>query len=415
MSDHLAVHIAIITGAHLCRNPRVVKEALALDRAGYEVSIILPTLDKNLKAEDDRIVRESGVRRHYSVDLSAGGMGATWSRGRRRLAEEAKARLRVEVADSLGYSIRHALKIARELKADYYIGHQEVGAWVAWKLMREGRRVGADLEDWYSRDLLPEARSKRPVRLLDRIERDLVRDAAHCTTTSVAMASAMEEAYGQRPDVIYNAFPYQERDQIDGLHLDRADLETPSLFWFSQTIGPGRGLEELIAGIHLVDIPCQLHLRGNVDAAYQRHLRASFTKKAGYSIHFHDLVPPRELPGRISEHDVGLALEPAHPPNKNLTVSNKIFHFLQAGLGVVVTPTAGQKEVAAAAPSVIPIADHTPEALAVAINELTGSPERLQRAKRLALEAAESTFSWEVQEPLLLELIVSALNRPVTT
>ena len=71
--------------------------------------------------------------------------------------------------------------------------------------------------------------------------------------------------------------------------------------------------------------------------------------------------------------------------------------------------------MAAAAPSVIPIADHTPEALAVAINELTGSPERLQRAKRLALEAAESTFSWEVQEPLLLELIVRALNRPVTT
>ena len=47
----------------------------------------------------------------------------------------------------------------------------------------------------------------------------------------------------------------------------------------------------------------------------------------------------------IATYDVGLALEPNTPLNKDLTISNKILQYLNAGLAVFATPTQGQREV----------------------------------------------------------------------
>ena len=148
-----------------------------------------------------------------------------------------------------GARIRRAgdARAARDLGADLTIGHQEVGAWVACALMDEGRAVGADIEDWYSEDLLPEARVGRPVELLRRCEAQLVRRGSHVTTTSEALAQALAEAYGG-PDAHSRSitpFPWADRADLDDAARDRQDRSLPSLHWVSQTIGPGRGLDTL--------------------------------------------------------------------------------------------------------------------------------------------------------------------------
>src|SRR5690606_34715878 len=149
------------------------------------------------------------------------------------------------------------------LDADLTIGHQEVGAWVACVLMDEGRAVGADIEDWYSEDLLPEARTGRPVQLLQRCEVQLVQRAPHVTTTSEALANALAEAYdGPPPAAVYNAFPWAERTGLDDTRRDREDHSRPSLHWVSQTLGPGRGLEVLCEALRRVSHPVEVHLRG---------------------------------------------------------------------------------------------------------------------------------------------------------
>ena len=89
--------IVIITDAHLCRNP-AGGEASPSARPGWLRRIRhSAALDAKLRAEDDRIVGESDVRRHFSV-LSVGGMGAMWSWGRRQLVEEVARRLRLELS-----------------------------------------------------------------------------------------------------------------------------------------------------------------------------------------------------------------------------------------------------------------------------------------------------------------------------
>jgi glycosyltransferase involved in cell wall biosynthesis len=405
-------HIAIVTGAHLCRNPRVVKEATALREAGHRVTVLGPATDTRLSKLDAALVREGGFEHRVVVDIRPGSPERTRHRLVRRLATEAGARLGWERPEALGYGVRDTLNAARALAADLTIGHQEVGAWVACALMDAGFGIGADIEDWYSEDLLPEARVGRPVGLLRRCEGQLIRQGRHVTTTSEALANALAEAYdGPAPTVIYNAFPWAERAGLDDVRRDREDVSRPSLHWVSQTIGPGRGLETLCAALQRVARPVDVHLRGRATEADLRWLRDLFPEDRGHRLHVHDLVPPQELLGRIAEHDIGLALEDYDPPSRNLTVTNKILHYLVAGLAVVATDTAGQREIAEQVPEAVRLCRGNDAAsLAAQIDAFVREPGELEQAKKAALAAARERFSWECQAPSLVASVEAALD-----
>jgi glycosyltransferase involved in cell wall biosynthesis len=406
--------ICIVSGAHLCRNPRVVKEAETLSSGGHEVSVFSPLLLEELAEEDGEILKGAEWGRKVTVDLrprSVNRSSRMLSRGRRRLGTEAVRLIGYETPQALGYGVSRTLRLARGGKFDLYIAHQEVGAWVGYELSREGKRVGADIEDWYSRDLLPEARDKRPLRLIEKCEAHLLRTGRHVTTMSDAMASTLSETYGSpKPKVIYNCFPWAERGRMDNVKKDRVNQALPSLHWLSQTIGPGRGLETLCAALNTVTTPVEVHLRGASDAGTEDWLRGLITTGRGHEVYFHKLVPNHELLSRIAEHDVGLALEPAEPDNKNLTVSNKILHYLLAGLAVVASDTAGQAEISRTAPTAVKLFKNgTPDELAGALNRLLAHPAELAAARAAALEAAKDVYCWERQAPLLLESVAAAL------
>lgn len=412
----MAMHtVVIVTGAHLCRNPRVVKEATALGEAGYEVVVLGPAFDDGLAEQDRAIACDAPWTHRVVVDLRAGS-ASRWERlvlrGQRRLATEIKSLWGLERPGALGYGMQQTLRAARNLAADLTIGHQEVGLWVVRELMREGYRVGADLEDWYSRDLLPEAQNKRPLALLEACEAALVRHGMHVTTTSAALAEALAKTYGgDHPAVIYNAFPWSDRDLPDEAQRDRTTVTRPSLHWVSQTIGPGRGLDTLCAALAHVPTPVDVHLRGQAAPEDEAWLRSLFPTESGHRLFIHDLVPPGELLNRIAEHDIGIAVEETEPPSRDLTVTNKILHYLLGGLAVVATDTAGQREVHAQAETAIELCrSGDAESMAQGIERLVSSPARLAEAKAAALTAARETFCWERQAPVLLDAVASALS-----
>ena len=404
--------ICIVTGAHLCRNPRVVKEATALADAGYDVTVLGPRTDLDLARQDEGICQDAAWTHTPTVDITSGVEGHL-HRAIRRGGMEGVARLGFHLPDALGYGVRRTLSAARREAADLTIGHQEVGLWVASALLNDGARVGADFEDWYSRDLPSHARVGRPVRLLAELESELVQRGHHISTTSHALAQALAESYdGPAPTVIYNAFPWEDRGQIDGSNTDRHDHTLPSLHWVSQTLGPGRGLDVLFDALRDVTSPVQVHLRGNPAPGSEAALRSAFPTNRNHQLFFHGLVPPHELLSRISEHDIGFAFEDTSPDSRDLTVTNKILHYLLGGLAVVASRTSGQSEIAAATPTAVHLCDSSDaKALAVALNHLLSSTERLQAAKQAALEAARERFSWEHQTPRLLASVTAALDR----
>jgi glycosyltransferase involved in cell wall biosynthesis len=406
--------ISIVTGGHLCRNPRVVKEAAALAAAGHDVVVFGPIHADDLAREDAPLAAAGGFRHVPVVDVSASGVGSPGWRARleRRVSAELVLRVGWQRPEALGYGVRATLRAAREHPSDIVIGHQEVGAWVAWRLAQEGRTVGIDFEDWYSRDLLPADRANLPVRLLDRIEGDLLRNAAHATTTSLALARALGDHHGARPPLaVYNAFPLAERESLSGTATDRQDRSRLSLHWVSQTLGAGRGLEAVCEALRRVTVPVDLHLRASTPSGARAWIEELFPAGGAHRLFVHPLVPPAELLARIAEHDVGLALERRDPPSRDLTVTNKILHYLVAGLAVIATDTAGQREVAAAASGAVNLVPpDDPAALAVAITRLASQPDELAAARASALRAAEDRFSWERQQAALLESVERALQ-----
>ena len=407
--------ICLLTQSHLCRNPRVVKESIALSAAGFQVVILTTFTYPDLLLEDMELIQHSGVLLKGAVNMIPS-QAPAWYRLKeriaRRLAGEAIARFNFNTSFALGYDYYKNLNAALQEKADLYICHQEISTVIGCKLIRKGFKAAFDFEDWYSHDLLPEANRSRPLPLLRKYEKEALQHGALSYTTSTSMANALGAFAGTKPPgVIQNVFPFSDRDHLDHQIKDRVDTSLTSLHWYSQTIGPGRGIEFLIDSLKTVTNPVEFHLRGNLFPGFQQELINRFPHESGHRLYFHPLVPHHELLSRIAEHDVGLATEEYIPDSRNLTITNKILQYLQGGIAVVASDTAGQKEVAADAPeAVFLFKNKDQQGLSALLNKVSGNRDLLQTAKTAALTSAKEKFCWEKQGPLLVKWITDAVN-----
>jgi len=406
-------NILILIGGHLCTAPRPQKEAETLANAGHNVTVQGVWFDPELIERDKHFIRNKPYRFQPCLDFQPSCRWSNWQvRSQSRVAREGFQRFQLFSPELLGYGARAMLKAARQAEADLTIVHSEAGLWVGNQLLNLGFRVGVDFEDWFSEDLLPEARAIRPIAQLKSLEARLLQDCQYCLTTSHAMAEAMAATYqAPKPIAVYNAFAWAERAHLDHQVKDRRNLDLPSLHWFSQTIGPGRGLEILLQALTHLTLPVEIHLRGAYPESSRQWLEPLIPEEWRDRIFIHPIVSNAELLSRIAEHDIGLALESPYCSNKQFTVSNKLFQYLQAGLAVIATDTAGQQEVFGQSPGMgrLISCDHS-LALAQALEELLRAPEKLKAAQSCALQAAQTQFCWENQRDRLL----SAGDRALT-
>jgi len=405
--------ILILIGGHLCNAPRPYKEADTLANAGHQVIVGGFWFDPEFIKRDRLLMINKKWQFVPIIDFQPNNKLTNLRvRMRSRIAKETFKKFGAFSPALLGYGVTDMLKYAYRIKADLTIVHSEAGLWVGSQLLDHGFKIGVDFEDWFSEDLLPDARITRPIKQLKKLENRLINECTYSITTSQALANAMAEAYdAPRPAVIYNSFPWAERAQIDHDKRDRQNLNLPSLHWFSQTIGSGRGLETLFQSLHHFNIPLEIHLRGNCSKNIRQWLESQIPNLWRDRVFIHPTVPNQELLSRISEHDIGLALEYSNIINRNLTITNKLFQYLQAGLAVIATDTAGQQEVLSQNPEVgrlIP--SNHPLALAQAIKDLLQTPDNLKTAKLSSLQAAKEVFCWELEPEKIVQLANKALQ-----
>lgn len=407
--------ICIVSDLHLSSNPRVWKEANTLATAGYEVTILTMWTSAAKRERDKTFLHHPALQYKAGLNLIPGEI-ASWRRFyyrvRGRLAREGHRLFKTNSPWTLGYAPGRMTVSALKEQADLYIAHTEYGIVIGNRLLAKGRRVAFDIEDWYSRDYLV---PWRPVALLESAEYNALTHGIYVTCPSLAMSAAMQSTYKgtHAAAVIYNGFPLAEspfNPQSAGATAPSttaaASATTPSLIWFSQTIGPGRGLETLLEALKLTRTPLEVHLVGECVTGYDNELENAFPKDKGHRLIIHPPVKHAQLPELIARHRIGLAIEQREPQSRNKTITNKILQYLQAGVQVLATATDGQQEVAAQFPgSVKGVPPDDPAAWAAGLESLLQTdPDREATCRTF-----EKKFSWEAQEKKLLELVQKAL------
>tara|TARA_Y100001934_G_scaffold278324_1_gene379281 strand:+ start:5006 stop:6247 length:1242 start_codon:yes stop_codon:yes gene_type:complete len=403
--------ILLLIGQHLSNAPRPQKEALALMDAGFDVTISGSWNDELQAKRDLELVERHNYRLRNYLDIRPSRKLRRFAgRVRNRVARIGWRRLKRFSPELLGYGARAMYRFARDFSADLTIGHSEASLWACRRLHESGRRIGVDFEDWFSRDLLPEARAARPISKLAELEKFAAEHSTYHLTTSDVLAKAMSEANEtRRAATVYNVFPRAEGTDIDGQRLDRITDDRPSLHWYSQTVGPGRGLEEVCDAVAQIDEPLELHFRGRCDPDYEGSLRQRLRDDQRAFFKIHDTVSNAELPSRIADHDIGLALEQLYCDSRNLTITNKFFQYLQGGLAVVASRTDGQVEGVSKAKCGVLVEPGNVDDLKRGLLPLLKDRQHLEEQKVAARHAAKECFSWEHMQPIVVEQAEKAL------
>ena len=416
MTGPRRARVTVVTSGHLSTCPRMLKCADALADDGCDIRVIA-TLHEPWAVEADLDVAAHRSWKAEAIDYRRGEGGATywWSgaryRAARALAGAIDSRHLPMTVVSRAFGRVHS-ELVRSIASDpgdlIYGGTTGALAAIAEAGRRTGTPYAVDLEDFHSGETAgPDA----PLvdALSARVERAAMRDAAFVTTSSEAIASAYQERDGLRPTVIDNVFalPAQPPD------LARVDPARLRVYWFSQTIGPGRGLEQAIVALGRSGVNAQLALRGRPHTGYLDALRALQRAEAPH-VEIVPLAPapPDSMVDCARGYDVGLALEQMTPRNRQLCLTNKAFTYILAGVAVAITDTPGQHALGVdlgRAAALVPPADV--DALAAAFARWAADPAELDCAKRTAWAAATRRWHWEheLERGRLLGLFHEAL------
>ncbi len=367
-----------------------------------EVEVLGMNFLPHLIAEDQELVR--GKKWKYTAvpgPLDPANRGKTFRyRLNRRLANLLSEKTGAQTASQLGGWRKDLLREALARKAALTIAHSAGTLWVARELMKRGRKVAVDFEDWFSREHV--ATPWHPDRVVAWLEKEVLAGASHVTCTSEAMAEAIGRAYGRRPEVVYNAFPLAEASET----APDPGPEGPKVLWISQALGPGRGLELLAEALSRCEPKFTVTLVGNPQGNYAETFCSRIPVACRGRVKLQKQLKDREVLEFMNQHHIGLALEQKKPLSRDLTVTNKILQYLLCGLAVAATDTMGQREIAVQADGAVQVCGaEDPAGLAKILNRWATDSASLKMARVQARKVAMKKYCWEKEAQKVVRLV----------
>jgi len=177
------------------------------------------------------------------------------------------------------------------------------------------------------------------------------------------------------------------------------------LFWFSQTIGPNRGLDDVVNALQLLNkAEFELHLLGD-----QLPSTIDFITEiinSGINVKLHAPIPPDQIIPFANQFDIGLALENNVPYNRDICLTNKIFTYMQAGLAVIASDTIAQNDFMNKNPTIGNIYPKgNPKTMANILLRYHENKEQLVITKNESLRLGHEQYNWEIESLKFLDLI----------
>lgn len=397
----------LITPHHISLQPRTVREADSLTEAGHEVRVICLQSDRTLMSLDTCLMKTRRWRLE-AVDLCrSGNHWISW------LFEGTYSKLS-ELLFKIGFKttglaarayvrgVSRLIVMAWKESSDWFIAHTQGALPIAAAAANRWKgRLGFDCEDLLT-ETQPTFRS-----ILQKIEKNYLPHCDYISVPSQCMGSRLAEDYKISPPlVLYNSFPLRLREGVISPAERKRKLPL-RLYWMGQTVGPGRGIEEVIEAIGMVGSDIELNLQGRVSDGYRKVLiglarRHNMKRRAV----FHPSKSHDDLVRSVVQFDIGLALERPEHKNYSLTATNKLFSYFLAGLAVIATNTPGQKEVLEQAPGVgLLYSAGAPKTLASILKRWIENPDSLRASQQAAWDAASQKFCWDVEKEKLFRIL----------
>lgn len=401
--------IVIVTSGQPSANPRVVKEATALDAAGYLVTVVYAPLspwadefDRQLFAETPNIrwikvgyhlVKQ---RHHYSI-----------IRLRRKLNDcvsQAVPSLNIAPENAFIFYAQELKKKSAQIKADLYIAHN-LGALPAAVMAakKHGAKCAFDAEDFHRGE---DYQSKHQQQIAITIEDKYIPQLNYLSAASPLISKAYQQLYLAAKVVTLN-------NVFSKKHLQNVNTNAEnglSLFWFSQVIGANRGLELIVEAMNKKpSLNISLHLLGSINDTYKTELLEKIHRPD--TLRFYSPMPLEEIFSLAAKFDVGLASEVPHCLNRELCLTNKLFTYLLAGNYVLASDTPAQKLFLQTYPKAGALySAHNAEETASLLEQLYYDKEHLLEGRLSALALGAEKFNWEEESKKLIEVIKSTLN-----
>ena len=409
------MRICILTPGALGSNPRVVKEAQALSTAGHSITVISTrTLDLVDRRDDDVLV--SATWRSHRLNLRRRAAAWRLKRVLQMVSSQAFRLTGIESFADFGFSaftgpINEA---ATRVQAELYLAHYPAALPAAARAARRYKALYAfDAEDFHLGDA-PEGPGHHNARqMLRAIEDRYLPGCAYVTAASPGIADAYVDAYGiARPTVVLNVFPC---DQAPKHPTPRGTAAPgPSVYWFSQTIGPERGLECAVRAIGLAQSRPHLYLRGTPAAGFLDRLRTIAAEVcAADRLHVLPPAAPSEMVRLAAVYDLGLVGEAGYTQNRGIALTNKQFTYLLAGIPAVMTGIPAHRDFvvdgeARGAVRLYPV--DNPSGLATALDTLLGDAASLAAARAAAWQVGQKRFNWDIEQESLLGCVSAAFD-----
>ncbi len=396
--------VCLITTGHISSNPRLLKEASSLSNAGYEIHIVFTQYLEYLVAEDFKILYThpdwkysnflwTPIKKTLRLKTALVQKITKWIYPVIRLNE-------LIINRNYNWQLRRAI----EIKADLYIAHNLGALPVAVNAAKANKtKCGFDAEDFHRNEISDDVNSF-DVRLKKQIEDKYLEELDYLTAASPLIANAYRGLYPQlNPVVINNVFEIRNQPKINTNKNNGLKL-----FWFSQTIGRSRGLEDIISALNQIENPLiELHLLGKLSVEDAKY----FNKLANFEIRYHKPVSPTQIFNLASDFDLGLALELNIPLNRNICLTNKIFTYLVSGLAILASNTKAQERFLQENNNIGELYQTgNVSMLADIITKLFNDRELLNEYKRNALELAESKYNWELEKEKIIKIINKVIN-----
>lgn len=232
-------------------------------------------------------------------------------------------------------------------------------------------------------------------------EKTFIRKADAVMTVNEAIASELETLYTiPHPAVVMNCPSFQAPAVSNRLRDELGIPPEAKVVLYQGRIAAGRGVDVLFDAVQSLPGMVAVAL-GDGPLLEKYRQRAKSGQWQG--VYLPGKVPLADLPAYTASADLGLVLIQPACRSYELSLPNKLFEYIQAGIPVIgsdlpeiarVIREYGVGEVVKA---------DDPQGLAAAIRQLIGDPDRYARAKANTRRAAQ-VFNWENEGKKLLAL-----------